>query len=289
MRFRRVGGREVSAIGLGAMPLSLPGRPERGQAIATIHAALDAGITLIDTADAYTTNDDQQGHNEELVAEALADRADASAVLVATKGGLIYRTDGPWDGAGSPAHLKQAAHNSRRRLRVETIGLYQLHRHDPKVDYADSIGAIAELIDEGVVRMAGVSNASIAQIQVARGILGERLVSVQNRFSADFTSSLAELDFCTQHGIAFLAWAPLGGASRAADAGSRHPAFAAVAQVVGASPQQVMLAWELRLGPTVIPIPGASRPSTIADSAAAADLDLSEQQVQRLNASVAPR
>ncbi|HEY8911945.1 aldo/keto reductase [Lacisediminihabitans sp.] len=286
MRYRRIGDTKVSAIGLGAMPLSIEGRPERPQAIRTIHAALDAGITLIDTADAYTTDADGQGHNETLVAEALASwSGDTSGVLVATKGGLVHRDGGPWDRDGSPAHLKQAARESRRRLGVESIGLYQFHRPDPGVSYETSIGAIRELMDEGVIRMAGISNANLKQIALADHVLGGRLVSVQNQFSPAYRSSEGELDYCVEREIAFLPWSPLGGVGRGAEVFGDHPAFAEIAEELGVSPQRVTLAWELALGHCVIPIPGASRPESIADSALAADLVLRTSDLERLSAS----
>ncbi|MEO6943354.1 MAG: aldo/keto reductase, partial [Lacisediminihabitans sp.] len=185
MRFRRIGDTRVSAIGLGGMPLSIEGRPDRGRAIATIHAALDAGITFIDSADAYTLDADGPGHNELMIAEALGSYSgDVSQVLVATKGGLVHR-DGveTWDRVGNPDHLTAAAHASRDRLGVASIGLYQFHAPDPTVDYRESMIAIRDLLDDGVIRMAGVSNVSIDQIEIAQDVLDGRLVSVQNRFS----------------------------------------------------------------------------------------------------------
>ena len=280
MRTRRIGDIEVSAIGLGGMPMSIPGRPDRERAIATIHAALDAGITLIDTADSYTTEEDGPGHNEELIAEALRGRSED--VLVATKGGHIFKAGGPWGQNGRPDYLKDAAKASLGRLGGDAIGLYQFHRPDPDVDYADSIGALRDLLDEGVIRMAGISNADIAQIDTARDILGDRLVSVQNQFSPAFRSSQDELDHCAELDIAFLPWSPLGGIGNAADVGANHDAIAEIAGDLDVSPQQVTLAWELALQHTVIPIPGASRPESIRDSALAADLVLTAGQLQRL-------
>ena len=282
MKYRRIGDVKVSSIGLGAMPLSLPGRPDRERAIATIHAALDAGITLIDTADAYTTAADGPGHNELLVAEALRGRTEE--VLVATKGGLLYRDGGPWDRNGTPAHLKRAARESRARLGVDAIGLYQFHRPDPGVPYEESIGALRELLDEGVIRMAGISNATIAQIALADHVLGGRLVSVQNQFSPAYRSSRNELDYCVEHEIAFLPWSPLGGIGRGDEVFAAGGVFAAVAVELDVSPQRVALAWELSLGHCVVPIPGASRPATITDSAGAAELVLSGDQKARLSA-----
>ena len=282
MKYRRIGDVNVSSIGLGAMPLSLPGRPDRERAIATIHAALDAGITLIDTADAYTTDADGPGHNELLVAEALRGRTEE--VLVATKGGLLYRNGGPWDRDGSPAHLKKAARESRARLGVDAIGLYQFHRPDPGVPYEESMGALRELLDEGVIRMAGISNATVAQIALADHVLGGRLVSVQNQFSPAYRSSQGELDYCVDHEIAFLPWSPLGGIGRGEEVFAAGSVFADIAVELDVSPQRVALAWELSLGHCVVPIPGASRPETITDSAGAAELVLSGDQKARLSA-----
>jgi len=283
---RTIGTTTVSAIGLGGMQLSIEGRPEdRGRAVATVHAALDAGITLIDTADAYHLHADEVGHNEVLIAQALATYGgDTTDVLVATKGGHLRPGDGSWTLDGSPQHLREACDASLKRLGVDAIGLYQFHRPDPKVDYADSIGAIAELLDAGKIRMAGISNASVAQIRQAQEILDGRLVSVQNQFSSTFRSSEVELRLCNELGLAFLPWAPLGGNSGAGVLGSRHAAFAEVAEGHGVSTQQVTLAWMLALSPVVIPIPGSSRPETIRDSAAGADLTLTAAEVETLSA-----
>lgn len=285
MTQRHIGNRAVSAIGLGGMPMSIEGRPDRAQAISTIHAALDAGITLIDTADAYHRDAGEVGHNEELIAEALRSYgADTSHVLVATKGGHLRPGDGRWTQNGDPAYLKDAAKASAKRLGVEAIGLYQFHRPDPTVPFADSIGALVELLDEGVIELAGVSNTTIAQIDEANEILGGRLVSVQNQFSPAFRSSEAELQHAAALGLAFLPWSPLGGIKKAGQVGANHAAFQEVANAHGVSPQQVTLAWELALAPTVIPIPGASRPESIRDSAAAVDLVLTADEVALLSA-----
>lgn len=285
MEQRRIGHRTVSAIGLGAMPMSMRDDQDEQQAIRTIAAALEAGVTLIDTADAYHRDANEVGHNEELIARALREYGAGSAdVLVATKGGHLRPGDGTWTRNGDPAYLKGAAKESARRLGVDAIGLYQFHRPDPAVPYADSIGAIRDLLDEGVILMAGISNADVSQIDEAREILGGRLVSVQNQFSPAFRSSQGELEHCAELGIAFLPWSPLGGIAGAKDLADRHGAFQEVADEVGASVYQVTLAWELALAPIVIPIPGASRPESIRDSAGATDLVLTADQVARLSA-----
>jgi aryl-alcohol dehydrogenase-like predicted oxidoreductase len=167
---------------------------------------------------------------------------------------------------------------------VEAIGLYQFHRPDPRVPYADSVGAIRELLDEGKIRMAGISNANPEQIRLSNEILDGRLVSVQNQFSPAFRSSEPELDLCDELGIAFLPWSPLGGIARAGELGSAYAPFARIAERHGVSPQRVCLAWMLAKSPVVVPIPGASRPGTIRDSAAAPELALSAEEIAELDA-----
>jgi len=283
MQSRRIGDVEVSAIGLGGMPMSIEGRPDEARSLATLHAALDAGVTLIDTADAYHRDAHEVGHNETLIAKALASHDRGGDVLVATKGGHLRPGDGSWTLDGSPRYLKEACEASLRRLGVEAIGLYQFHRPDPKVPYAESVGAIRDLLDEGKIRMAGVSNANPDQIRQANEILGGRLVSVQNQFSPAFRSSEPELDLCDELGIAFLPWSPLGGITRASELGSTYGPFARIAEDRGVSPQRVCLAWMLAKSPVVVPIPGASRPETILDSLAATDLDLSADELAELD------
>lgn len=285
MQQRTIGNRAVSAIGLGGMPMSIEGRPDEARSIATVHAALDVGVTFIDTADAYHLDPTDVGHNEILIAKALRlAGASADDVLVATKGGHRRPGDGSWYVQGDPAYLRKACEASLQRLDVEAIGLYQFHRPDPAVPYEDSVGAIRDLLDEGKILMAGISNANPDQIRLAQEVLGGRLVSVQNQFSPAFRSSAPELELCAELGIAFLPWSPLGGIARAGELGQRHGAFAEVAAERGVSPYQVTLAWELAKAPVVIPIPGASRPESITDSAAAADLELTADELARLDA-----
>ena len=284
MQQRLIGPRKVSSIGLGGMPMSIEGRPDAERSISTIHAALDAGVTLIDTADAYHRDADEVGHNEELIARALRSYGgDTSDVLVATKGGHLRPGDGSWTLNGHPDHLKAAAKASAQRLGVDVIGLYQFHRPDPKVPYAESIGAIRDLLDEGVIELAGISNANVERIDLANDILGGRLASVQNQFSPTFRSSGDELEHCAELGIAFLPWSPLGGIGRTAAVGNGRPALQRIAEDHGVSVQQVILAWELALAPTVIPIPGASRPASIQDSVRAAELDLTADEISKLS------
>ncbi|MGW2425716.1 aldo/keto reductase [Streptomyces sp. NPDC001709] len=290
MHYRILGGLKAGAVGLGAMPLSIEGRPDESRALATIHAALDAGVTLLDTADSYHLPGQDPGHNELLLARALAAYGgDTDGVLVATKGGRGRPADGSWTVTGTPRHLKAAAEASLRRLGVEAIGLYQLHKPDPAVPFEESVGALRDLLDEGKIRLAGLSNVTCDQILRARTILGDRLVSVQNRYSPEVRDSEPELRLCAELGLAFLPWSPLGGISRSSLDGpsglvddGRFAAFHQVAGERGVTPQQVCLAWLLSLSPTVIPIPGASRPQTIRDSAGAADLTLTQEELARL-------
>jgi aryl-alcohol dehydrogenase-like predicted oxidoreductase len=285
MKTRTIGDVAVGAIGLGGMPMSIEGRPDEQRSIATIHAALDAGVTLIDTADAYHLHADEVGHNESLIARAVASwGGDTSDVLVATKGGHLRPGDGSWYVDGRPEYIKEAAKASLARLGGDAIGLYQFHRPDPEVAYEDSIGAIRDLLDEGVIRMAGISNANVERIRLSQEILGGRLVSVQNQFSPAFRSSEPELELCDELGIAFLPWSPLGGIRSAASLGDRFAPFQRVAGERGVSPQVVALAWHLAKSPRVIPIPGASRPESIRDSATAADLELTADELAGLDA-----
>jgi aryl-alcohol dehydrogenase-like predicted oxidoreductase len=286
MQTRRIGDVQVSEIGLGGMPMSIEGRPDdEERSIATIHAALDAGVTLIDTADAYHLHADEVGHNESLIAGALASYGgDTSGVLVATKGGHLRPGDSSWTLDGSPEHLKRACEASLKRLGVEAIGLYQFHRPDPTVPYAESIGAIRDLLDAGKIRQAGISNANPDRIRLANEILGGRLASVQNQFSPRFRSSEPELELCTELGIAFLPWSPFGGIAGAGQLGTRFAAFGEIAKAHDVSPHQVCLAWMLAKSPVVIPIPGSSRPETIRDSVGAADLRPSAADIARLDA-----
>ncbi len=278
---RTLGDTEVFPIGLGEMPLSLKGRPDEAQAIRTIHAALDAGVNLIDTADAYAFDGDDTGHGERLLAKALKGR---DGVLVATKGGHI-REGQDWLIDGSPEHLRAACEASLRALGTDVIDLYQFHRPDPEVPYAESIGALRDLQAEGKVRWVGISNASVDQLEEARGIV--EIVSVQNQLALDFTSPVAngEVAAAAEHGIAFLPWSPLGGIGKADGTGTVEP-VAAAAEAHDVSPQQVALAWLLSLSPTVIPIPGSSRPETITDSARAAELELTEDELRAISDAV---
>lgn len=284
-----IGRVEVGAIGLGLMTFDQTGAQPREQLLATVRAALDAGVTLLDTADAYGPGDElgagAQGANESLVAGLLDELGVRDQVLLATKGGHVRTAGGGWETDSSPGHLRAAVDASLQRLGVEQIDLWQHHRPDPDVDYADTIGTLGEIAATGKVRRIGLSNAAADQIRSAHAQLGPVLVSVQNEFSPAFRSSRPEIDVCADLGLAFLPWSPLGGLGDAKSLADKHPAFAEVATARGVSAQQVALAWELAQSPVVIPIPGAKRPESVTDSAAAADLALTDDELARLDAS----
>lgn len=287
MQTRALGTTQVGAIGLGLMTFDQTGSQPRQQLLDTVTAALDAGVALFDTADAYGPGDekgaDAQGENERLIASILDELGVRDRVLLATKGGHVRTDGGGWDTDSSPEHLHRAVDASLQRLGVEQLALWQHHRPDPKVPYDDVIGTLKEIADGGKVAAVGLSNANPEQIRAAHTVLGDALVSVQNQFSPAFRSSRPEIDVCEELGLAFLPWSPLGGLGDAKDLAEKYPAFAEVAREHGVSAQQVALAWELAQSPVVIPIPGAKRPQSVTDSAAAADLELTDEELARLD------
>lgn len=264
----------VSAVGFGGMPLSIAGRPDdEAQAVQVLHAALDAGMTLVDTADVYCLDEHDLGHNERLVATALrtwGGRRDA--VVVATKGGLT-RPGGRWEHDGRPASLRRACERSLRALGLECIPLYQFHRPDPGVPFAESVGALADLRREGKIRWVGLSNVSVDQIREAGAIVP--VTAVQNRLNPFFREALDDgvVAHCAQEGIGFLAYSPVGG-GRLNRKLPTIPLVQRIAAAHGATPHAVVLAWVLAQGPTVVVIPGARTVEHATDSAGAADLAL---------------
>ena len=240
-----VGRIEVGAIGLGLMTFDQTGTQPRQRLLDTVRAALDAGVTLFDTADAYGPGDElgeeAQGANESLIAGLLDELGVRDQVLLATKGGHVRTEGGGWDTDSSADHLHAAVEASLQRLGVEQIALWQHHRPDPKVPYDDVIGTLKEIADSGKVARIGLSNADPAQIRAAHAVLGGSLVSVQNQFSPAFRSSAPEIEVCDELGLVFLPWSPLGGLGSAKDLAEKHPAFAAVAEARGVSAQQVAL------------------------------------------------
>lgn len=296
MRTRRLGpdGPEVGAIGLGGMYLSIRsvgqsvgrsqgpagGRPDEASAVATIHAALDAGVTLIDTADVYCFDETDIGHNERLIAKALAGRGRNERVVVATKGGL-QRPRGDWTSNARPEHLRAACEASLRALGVERIGLYQLHAPDDAVRFADSVGALARLREQGKIDRVGLSNVSVEEILEAERTVP--IASVQNRWSPMHRAPERDgvLATCERKGIAFLPYSPFGGA-RGALGLAQLGSLGKVAQQRGVTPHRLVLAWMLARSPVVIPIPGSRRVETAVDSAAAADLQLGADDVAQI-------
>ena len=281
-----VGRIQVGAVGLGLMTFDQSGAQPREQLLATVRAALDAGVTLFDTADAYgdgTAGAQAQGQNETLIAGLLEELGVRDRVLLATKGGHVRTDGGDWDVDSSAGHLREAVDASLQRLGVDQIALWQHHRPDPSVEYAEVVDTLKSIHDSGKVARIGLSNADPDQIRLAHDVLGDALVSVQNQFSPKFRSSLPEIEVCAELGLAFLPWSPLGGLGDAKELAAKHPAFASVAEARGVSAQQIALAWELAQSPTVIPIPGAKRPESVRDSAAAADLVLSAEEMAALD------
>ncbi|RKG99460.1 aldo/keto reductase [Corallococcus carmarthensis] len=283
MNTRRIANLDVAPIGLGAMPLSIYERPDEAEAVRVIHAALDAGMTLIDTADIYCPGPDDLGHNERLIARALRERSSNERVLVATKGGLEHHRDGSFPFNAAPEHLERACEASLRALGVECIDLYQLHAPDPAVPFAESIGVLDKLRRAGKVRHIGLSNVSLRQLVEAEALVP--VVSVQNCLSPhdreDFTCGV--LAHCEARGIAYIAYGPVCGRLGKARIAANQP-LCRVGERHGASPFQVALAWLLARSPVVIPIPGARRIRTALDSAAAMHLRLDAQDMAELNA-----
>jgi aryl-alcohol dehydrogenase-like predicted oxidoreductase len=272
---------DISAIGFGAMPLSIQGRPPEDEARRVLHAAIDAGMTFIDTADAYCLDDDDVGHNERLIASVLRERPDRDRIRVATKGG-IRRPKGAWTNDGRPKHIREACQQSLRALGTEQIFLYQFHAPDPGVPFEKSVETLAELQREGKVRHVGLSNVSVKQMDAAGRIV--KFVSVQNRLNPYFRESLENgvVYECVQRGITFLAYSPVGGGRLA----KKLPKFAVLQEIAGrhaASPHAVTLAWVRSKGETVVPIPGARSAEHAIDSAKSAELVLTAEEIAAID------
>ncbi len=272
----------VSAVGFGGMHLSVQGRPPEEQGVQVLHAALDSGVTFIDTANTYCLDQHDLGHNERLVARALKSwGGPRDTVLVGTKGGLT-RPGGRWESDARPARLREACEQSLRALEVEQIDLYQLHAPDPKVRFTDSVAALADLRREGKIRWVGLSNVSVSEIEAAEEIVP--IVTVQNRLNPFFRESLEDgvVDSCALRGIGFLAYSPVGG-GRLNKKLPEHPVVQAVARRHGASPHAVTLAWVLAQSPTVIVIPSARRVEHVEDCATAANIVLSPDDIRAID------
>jgi aryl-alcohol dehydrogenase-like predicted oxidoreductase len=277
-RARRRLGRDaplVSAVGYGGMHLSIQDRPPEEHGIRVIHAALDAGVTFIDTADVYCMDEHDIGHNERLIAEALRRRpSERERIIVGTKGG-VTRPSGRWETDGSPKHLRAACERSLAALGVDRIDLYQLHAPDPRVPFAESVGALADLQRAGKVQWVGLSNVSVAQIQEAETIIP--ITTVQNRLNPFFREALSEgvVAHCTERGIGFLAYSPIGG-GRLNRKLPAHPVLQPMAARLGTTPHALVLAWVLARSPAVMVIPSARTVEHALDSVSSADLQLSE-------------
>jgi aryl-alcohol dehydrogenase-like predicted oxidoreductase len=272
----------VPAKGFGGMHLSIDGRPPEDVALKVIHAALDAGVTLIDTADVYCLSHLDIGHNERLIARALAGwKGPAETIRVATKGGL-ERPDGRWVSNGRPEHLFRACDRSLQALGVERIELYQLHAPDPRVPFLESVEALAELARLGKVREIGLSNVSVEEIERARRVIP--IASVQNRLNPFFREALDEgvVEYCSREGILFLAYSPVGG-GRLNLTLPGHPAVKRIADRRRISPHAVVLVWVRTRGSTVVPIPSARTVDHAVDSAKAADLTLDEEELHDID------
>lgn len=265
----------VSRLGFGAMQLPGPGvwGPSRDHAgaLRVLRRAVELGVTLIDTADAYGPN-----VSEELIAEALYPYP--ADLVIATKGGLIRPSRDAWPSDGRPEHLRAACEGSLRRLKRAQIDLYQFHRPDPDVPFAESVGAPADLRAEGKIRHVGLSNVSVAQLEAARAIVP--IVSVQNRFNLADRSSEDVLERCTREGIGFIPWYPLATGQLAQPGG----ALETLAAQHGVQPAQIALAWLLHLSPVMLPIPGTSSLAHLDDNVAAASVTLDAQTVAALTA-----
>jgi aryl-alcohol dehydrogenase-like predicted oxidoreductase len=274
----------VGAVGYGGMNLSIiPERPPEPDAIGVLHAGLDAGMTFIDTADAYCLDHTEVGHNERLIAKALAAwSGPRERVIVGTKGGFI-RPDGRWERDARPERLRRAVDRSLLALGVERLDLYQLHAPDHQVPFEESVGALAEMQKAGKIRWIGLSNVSVAEIKAAESLC--TVTTVQNRLSPFFREALETgvVRYCTERGIGFIAYSATGGGRLTRKLPS-HPVLAPMAQQLGVSTHALVLAWVLAQGPTVIPIPSGRTAAHVVDSARAADLQLSAADLDAITA-----
>jgi aryl-alcohol dehydrogenase-like predicted oxidoreductase len=264
---------EVHRLGFGAMRITgdgIWGPPaDRDAALAVLRRAVELGVDLIDTADSYGPH-----VSEQLIADALHPYPEG--LVIATKGGLERSGPGAWSRNGRPEHLREACERSLRDLQVDRIDLYQLHAPDPDVPYAESVGALKELQDEGKVRHVGVSNVSAEQLDEARSIVD--VVSVQNRFNLGDRSSADVLGACERDGLGFFPWFPLAAGNLARPGG----VLAEIAEAHDATPGQVALAWLLARSPVMLPIPGTGSPAHLEENLAAADLSLTDDELERL-------
>jgi pyridoxine 4-dehydrogenase len=261
----------VRRLGFGAMRITGAGiwgdPPDREVAKAVLRRAVELGVNFIDTADSYGP-----AVSEELIAEALFPYP--ADLVIATKGGLERTGPGRWPSNAHPDHLRQVCDDSLRRLRLEEIPLYQLHRPDPRVPYEDSVGALVELKAQGKIRHIGLSNVDESHLRVAQSLVP--IVSIQNRYNLSDRYSESLLDLCEQESIAFLPWAPVqdaDGNPALRDAATRH----------GATTTQIVLAWLLARSAAMLPIPGTGSVAHLEENVAAASIRLDEGEVSALS------
>jgi aryl-alcohol dehydrogenase-like predicted oxidoreductase len=265
---------EVHRLGFGAMRIvgeGVWGPPaDRDRSLAVLRRAVELGVNLIDTADSYGPE-----VSEELIADAL--HPYPNGLMIATKGGLERSGPGKWHRNGHPDHLREACEGSLRRLRVDRIDLYQLHAVDPAIPLAESLGELNALQNEGKIRHLGVSNVDADQLELAREL--STIVSVQNRYSVNDRESEGVLVSCERDGLGFIPWFPLGAGSI-----GDHAPLASVAKRHGASPMQIALAWLLHRSPVMLPIPGTSSLEHLEENVAAAEIELSDEDLADLEA-----
>ncbi len=270
----------VSIIGLGGMPMSLSNRPPESESINVIQRALELGVTFIDTADSYCKDETDKHHNERLIHKALQTyNGDTSKVIVATKGGLM-RPNGNWTRNGNPNHLRETIRVSFDALGGnKPIDLWQYHAPDPEYSIEESLTPAKEAVAAGIIRFVGVSNFSVEQIKRARDVVD--IVSVQNQYNPwqrqpEFDGVL---EYCETENLTFLPWSPFGGSRRHENL-EDIPAIAQLAKTKGVSVYNIVLAWLRGKSPCILPIPGASKISSIEDTVRGVDLELSDQEVQ---------
>ncbi|MEW5860773.1 MAG: aldo/keto reductase [Cyanobacteriota bacterium] len=280
-------GVKISAIALGGMPMSLSSRPPESESIKVIHRALDLGVTLIDTADSYCKDESDKHHNEGLISKALSSYSgDKSNVMVATKGGLM-RPNGSWTRNGNPNHLRETI-----RISFETLGgqkpidIWQYHAPDTDYTIEESLKPAKEAVEQGMIRFVGVSNFSVEQIKRARNVV--EIVSVQNQYNPWDRQPEEDgvLEYCEKEKLTFLPWSPLGGSRRVGKL-EDIDAIAQLAQEKGVSVYNIVLAWLRAKSPAIVPIPGASKVSSIEDSVRAVDVNLSDEEVAKIDRATA--
>ncbi|HEY0236831.1 MAG TPA: aldo/keto reductase [Afipia sp.] len=271
--FKIGGDIEVNRLGFGAMRITGPGiwgePADRAEALRTLRRLPEVGVNFIDTADSYGPD-----VSEELIHEALAPYKN---LLVATKAGLTRTAPDVWTQLGRPDYLIQQAHKSRRRLGVKQIGLWQLHRIDSKVPQDEQFGAIKQLLNDGVIAHAGLSEVSVADIEAASKVF--KVATVQNRYNLVDRGSEDVLDYCEKHGIGFIPWYPLA----AGDLAKPGSLIDTIAKRHKAAPSQIALAWVLRRSKVMLPIPGTSKVKNLEENVAAADIVLSEEEFTSLD------